>query len=90
MEGHAGCGKSGQDIVCAAESMLLYTLVDWLRCREALMHPDIYMAAGQARIVCRPEKGQQRRCREMLSAFYRGYELLGERYPQAVRTEKRQ
>lgn len=88
ISGHAGAGAKGFDTVCAGESVLLFTLLDWLYRREELMCPMVYMSDGHAELRCRPRgRRNVRRCREMLGAFVRGYELLGEKYPEAVRVE---
>lgn len=84
IRGHAG-GERGRDIVCAAESILLFTLSDWLYRREKLMGPMVYLGDGQAEIRCRPRgRRNEKRCREVMEAFVRGYELLGEKYPERV------
>lgn len=84
IRGHAG-GERGRDIVCAAESILLFTLSDWLYRREELMGPMVYLGDGEAEIRCRPRgRRNERRCREVMEAFVRGYELLGEKYPERV------
>jgi len=88
IEGHAGHAALGRDIVCAAESILLYTLLDWVQRREALMHPQVFLTEGNARIVCRPERKDTRRCREIMEAVFRGYELLAEGYPMCVEIKK--
>lgn len=87
-EGHAGAAPLGQDLVCAAESILLYTLLDYVGQREALMHPQVWLSPGRARILCRPEKGQRRRCRELMEAIFRGFELLEQAYPLCVETRR--
>ena len=35
-EGHAGAGKTGKDIVCAAVSVLMRTAINVLSCREGV------------------------------------------------------
>lgn len=84
VSGHAG-GERGRDIVCAAESILLFTLTDWLYRREELMRPMVYLSDGAAEIRCRPRGRRNiRRCRELMEAFVRGFEILGEKYPERV------
>lgn len=84
VEGHAGAGQRGSDIVCAAESILLFTLADLLLERSEFMHPELQLGRGRAVLRCRPEPGQRRRCLELFENFYRGYRLLAQHYPDFV------
>ncbi len=84
LRGHAG-GEKGRDLVCAAESILLFSLIDWLYRREELMRPMVYLSDGSAELRCRPRSRRNiRRCREVMEAFVRGFEILNEKYPDRV------
>ena len=88
MQGHAGTEKKGQDLVCAAATMLTYTLaqaVQFLYENDRLMEkPKIKILDGYAHITVMP-----RRCSisETLLAFWTvqaGAFVLERNYPQAV------
>ena len=76
--GHAGAGKAGQDPVCAALSMLMYTLL------EALPAEGIQrqLADGYCRV-----RGGERAVYDVIAA---GLRLLAEAYPTHVRLEVRE
>lgn len=77
-EGHAGYGPAGADIVCAACSMLIYTL------KQALEQADLLLLAeftgGNAKVI-------GRRCAQSEHVFdtvLAGYGLLAQNYPAHV------
>lgn len=81
-EGHAGFAPEGPDLVCAAFSMLMYTLRANL---EALDPPglEIYMAPGIVRMAFR----YNTRAMAMMDFAKRGVKLLEEQYPQCILCE---
>ena len=81
-EGHAGFAKEGPDLVCAAFSMLMYTLRDNL---EALDPPglEIDMVPGSVRMAFR----YNTRAMAMMDFAKRGVKLLEEQYPQCILCE---
>ena len=87
-QGHAGAGPKGQDLVCAAATMLTYTLaqaVQFLYENDRLLEkPKIKILDGYAHITVMP-----RRCSisETLLAFWTvqaGAFVLERNYPQSV------
>lgn len=78
--GHAGLDKPGKDILCAAMSILMFTL-----CRHL---PGIAVKSGEgwARLdgadLCRGPDGEKTREAFRLTAG--GYRLLGENYPRHI------
>ena len=74
MDGHAGAGKRGRDPVCAALSILLFTLAD---ANEA---STLRLSDGYARVA-----GGEKRDYALI---VRGCKLLAENYPQYVRYEE--
>lgn len=87
LAGHAGAGKRGGDIVCAAASILTYTAAEeMLRLhREGILHtpPVIRLAPGVARI-------EAKTCRATQAAFSviaTGLHLLATQYPEFVKLE---
>ena len=87
MQGHAGAGPKGEDLVCAALSMLMLTLEARCREREEDCLPTLSRAPGRFSIQCRPESGQEARCRESFDTVVAGLSLLAEREPEHVQVE---
>lgn len=88
VEGHAGAGAKGQDVICAGASMLAYTLAQVLTFmyEEASLHkrPQIKLEEGDTLITARPVEERYNEC---LHAFYVvqvGFALLARSYPQYV------
>ena len=77
--GHAGFGEPGKDILCAACSILMYTLCD------ALPNLKITSGNGYARLdgSCVGEGGDAPP-RETFALIARGYRLLGQNYPDYI------
>ena len=87
LRGHAGRGRRGEDLCCAAVSALAFALVNAARAREDY-HADVELdPAGPAlRLRCRPE--DESACREMFRTALTGFRLLREQYPEHVRLEE--
>ena len=79
MEGHAGQGARGSDVVCAAASVLLFTLLHELL-RLGIEH-ERQLSPGYARVRAK-EGGQLFQC------VCTGLMLLAENFPQAVSFEE--
>lgn len=88
MDGHAGFAVRGQDIVCAAASILLMALAGELQRLEYLglcEHVDIFMKQGYAEIRCKfPDGEDGLAAAEALEYFCTGAALLAEHYPDYV------
>ena len=76
-EGHAGAGERGKDPVCAALSMLMYTLLEALPAKGV----ERYLADGYCRV-----RGGSRETYEVIAA---GLRLLAAEYPEHVCLEVR-
>lgn len=90
MEGHAGAGAFGEDPVCAAASMLMYTLTCNLTGRksQAAWRPEIRSEEGRYEAQCRPvEMGGV--CLLVMRVIANGLRMLSESYPEYVRYEER-
>lgn len=93
MEGHAGAGAVGEDLVCAAASMIAYTLaanVDRLvECGQA-REPVISIKEGDTVITC----NAVRRYRDVVTLVFdsvlMGLGLLAAKHPQNISFEIRQ
>lgn len=87
VEGHAGSGPEGHDLVCAAASALALTLagnVSYMQAQEAVYDVVIELKEGNAEIQCTP----YRRYKDSVSQIYRaicvGFELLATKYPENI------
>lgn len=88
MEGHAGTAPKGQDIVCAAATMLMYTAaqaaLDMGSRGELQRPPTVKLDDGNAGVSFRPKDGAMEKGRLVLDVIRRGLEVLGKRYPENV------
>lgn len=88
MEGHAGAAPKGQDIVCAAATMLMYTAaqaaLDMGSRGELQRPPSVKLDEGNACAAFWPKKEALEKGRLVLDVIRRGLEVLGRRYPENV------
>ena len=92
VEGHAGSGPKGHDLVCSAVSALALTLagnVSYMEAQEAVYGVTIDLKEGNAEIQCTP----YRRYKDSVAQIYRaicvGFELLATKYPDYISYEPR-
>ena len=84
MEGHALSAKYGEDIICAAESMLIMCLEKRLRDFGERVLSTVKKGPGRIFIEARPDEGSAKLCRECFDTIYAGLALLGEYEPEHV------
>lgn len=89
VNGHAGSAQYGHDIVCAAASILTYTLAQIALIldndRKLRREPKTKLADGDTVITIRPKREYYD---EALYAFYNcevGFTLLAQNYPDFVK-----
>jgi uncharacterized protein YsxB (DUF464 family) len=87
IQGHAGAGEFGHDIVCAAESILMLVLERRLQEIDGENAVSVVKRPGAAEISCCPERGYSLRCTDVFEAVFLGYQLLESMYPEYVKTE---
>ena len=87
VEGHAGSGPEGHDLVCSAVSALALTLVgnvSYMEAQDAVHSVTIDIKEGNAEIQCIP----YRRYKDSVAQIYRaicvGFELLSTKYPENI------
>lgn len=92
IEGHAGSGPEGHDLVCASVSALALTLagnVSYMQAQEAVYDVAIKLEEGNAEIQC----SAYRRYKESVAQIFRsicvGFELLATKYPENIFYEVR-
>ena len=86
--GHAGSAPKGEDLVCAAASILAFTAAEALRDEGERFFPRIVQTPGELRVSCEPTYGAHRACRRLLDTLWVGFELLARDYPEYVKAEK--
>ena len=84
--GHAGAGLCGRDPVCAALSILMYTLI------EAVPTAAVSSGDGYCRIdaaFCRPESSVKQNTRASFDVVLGGLRLLAGSFPQYVQLKEK-
>lgn len=87
IDGHALSGESGHDLVCAAASILTYTLantVDNMVAAKQCKDKRILLESGHAVIVCRPLSRYASVVKLLLDTICSGFEILAKNYPQNI------
>lgn len=82
MEGHAGAGEKGDDLVCAALSMLMMTLER--RMLDRAEQTAVTRAPGRFSIRCEAAPEREALCRESFDTVAAGLALLTENRPEHV------
>ena len=87
--GHAGFAKAGQDIVCAAASILVYTAgelaLDMERRGQLRRAPVLRLKPGDAVIRFTPDPAARQRAETALETVGYGFALLAKKYPRCIR-----
>lgn len=89
-KGHANSAEKGADLVCAAASVLLYTVAaNALSLKEKgyTRHVTAKLNEGDSEIVCVPKCRYESVTDVVLSAVCVGFELLAKQYPANVSYE---
>ena len=92
VEGHAGAGPEGHDLVCAAVSALALTLagnVSHMESQEAVRNVIIKLEEGAAEIQCTPYRRYKDSVEQIFRAICVGFELLATKYPVNISYEVR-
>ena len=88
LTGHAEQNEKGHDIVCAATSMLFYTLAESLNRSEEMLKKKpiikIDEKVGNGYIKCRPKKEYMGNSARTYWTILCGIELLVNEYPQYI------
>ena len=85
--GHAGAGKKGTDIVCAAVSALVLTLAENVRDLQrsgTARHCFLEVRDGFATAVCVPTKGLEAVVRCVFGSVCCGFALIQQMHPKYV------
>lgn len=84
ISGHAGTGKTGEDLCCAAASALTFALANAARDEDSY-HAQVLIDPENAavRVQCEPEEPAL--CEEMFRVILHGLVVLKMRYPGYVK-----
>lgn len=92
MEGHAGCGEKGRDLVCAGVSTLAYTLgeaVERLYHQQMLRRcPRIELEEGRAEIIAQPKPEYIPEVMMVYWVIEAGLHALGQSFPEGMNMEE--
>lgn len=92
VEGHAGSGPEGHDLVCSAVSALALTLagnVKYMEAQEAVYDVVTNLNEGKAEIQCTPYRRYKDSAQQIFRAICVGFELLATKYPKNISYEVR-
>lgn len=85
MKGHAGYAEEGKDIVCAAVSILFYTLAEALEKSGALATPlEKSVDEGEVSLKATPKKGFEGNVSLIFYTILSGIQLLVDDYKDYV------
>ena len=82
--GHAGAGKKGEDLVCAAASTLTCTLMNAAKSRDEF-HADVYIADEDPAVMVQCKPDNEELCLEMFRTILHGFYILKLKAPGHVR-----
>lgn len=87
VEGHAGAGPEGHDLVCAAASAIALTLagnVAYMEAKGAVHDTIIRLDEGSAEIQCTPYRRYKDSAEQIFRAVCVGFELLATKHPENI------
>ena len=88
VKGHSGMAEEGKDIICAAASILTYTIAQ--NVQDAYLNhmlrkkPKISMKKGNSMVTAKPLKEYRTETWHAFFVVQRGFELLAANYPDHV------
>lgn len=86
VKGHAQSGEAGHDLVCAAASMLTYTLAanvtELCADRRNVRRPVLDIREGNTTIACAPVHGMQAVTTLIFDSVCMGFDILQQKYPE--------
>ena len=92
LQGHAGAVQSGNDPVCAAASMLAYTVaqevIDMHNAGKLKKKPYIRLDSGDAAVICKPVKSAYAEALHLYEVVQTGYRLLAHNFPDNLRVKR--
>lgn len=92
MEGHAGAGRFGEDLICAGLSALwnaLECVMTADRMSVRCLRPVIRYGDGLRAIECSPDEEMETACKMALRTAAAGMRWMAEKFPSFVSYEER-
>ena len=92
VEGHAGSGPEGHDLVCASASTLAMTLagnVAYMKAQDAVYDEILKLEEGKAEIQCTAYRRYKASVEQVFRSVCVGFELLATKYPENISYEVR-
>lgn len=83
VEGHAGAGAYGEDVVCAGISVLSFTLIQ--AAEEFNMHLYLNETDGSLDVRCYPDEEDEERCRFLFNVLADGFDMMAAKYPEYIK-----
>ena len=90
VDGHAGSGPEGHDLVCSAVSALALTLVGnvaYMKAQDAVYGEIMKLDEGNAEIQCTPYRRYKDSVEQVFRSICVGFELLSTKYPDNISYE---
>ena len=90
IEGHAGSGEAGHDLVCASVSILAYTLTSFILnvSGAGFAHNAVAdLKEGDAVISCEPYESHKNTIKLVFGSICAGFEILAHEYPSNISLE---
>lgn len=88
IQGHAGAGPKGEDVVCAGVSALAQTLVanvrHWGATGRLIEEPKTFLQEGFGEIRCNPKPKYEKSVRQVMVAICAGFEIVANAAPEYV------
>lgn len=89
IQGHAGAGAYGEDVVCAGVSTLAQTLAanvrHWRATGRLEGEPEIQLESGFGVIGCTPKATYSQSVKQVMVAICAGFEIIAHTAPKYVR-----
>ena len=88
LEGHADSAPEGEDLVCAAASILAYTAAqevrDMERAGKLRKRPRVELSKGRCRVTCTPKAEAWSEALHTYKVAQTGFRLLAANFPEHV------
>lgn len=84
-KGHAEYAEPGKDIVCAAVSILVFTLIESIDERDLSEPPMIEQESGKVLVRVKPKQSTEGKIRAVFKVIANGFELLQKNFPENVK-----
>lgn len=84
IKGHAGYAEAGEDIVCAAISILTYTLVEAIDENTLKSPPTVVLNSGDTLIRVKPKNEKEAEICGIFSVVCAGFNILSKNFPENV------